>query len=395
GDSLYHSKEMPEIKFTAPVSGKVIEINRGERRMITEVVIEADKQQKYVEFDKYDDASLERASAEDITRNLLNSGLWPSLTKRPYGVLANANKLPRDIFISCFDSAPLAADQLLIAGDAKEAFQFGLNVLKKLTDGSIYLGVDGSSQESTQFFSSFKNVQVNSFKGKHPAGNVGVQIHHVKPINRGDIVWTVSVANVLEIGRLFMTGYLQSNLIVAVAGENAGEHKYFRTHRGVAVERLIAGIKDNSRIISGNVLTGTKIENTGYVGYFDNLVTIIPEGNHHEFLGWILPGFKKESFSGTFPGKFFPAKEYSHNTNLHGGHRSFVQTGYYEKVLPMDILPVHLLKSILTEDIELMEGLGVYEIVEEDLALCEFICPSKVQVQDIVREGFELMIREV
>lgn len=394
GDTLFHSKDDTEIKFTAPVSGKVVAINRGERRMITEVVIEADKEQSYVEFDAYTEDSLEKASEEDIKKNLLESGLWTSIISRPFGILANSNDKPRDIFISSFDTAPLAINSTKMVEAETDAFQFGLNVLNKLTEGDVYLGINGADAEANKVFSSFKSVKTNTFSGPHPAGNVGIQIHHIKPINRGDIVWTLKVADVLEIGRLFKTGYLTSKIIAAVAGENVETRHYFNTHRGVALSKLLSGVKENSRIISGDVLTGTAVQEDGFLGHFDNLVSVIPEGNEFEFLGWILPGTKKESFSGTYFSKFFPRREYSHNTNLHGGHRNFVQTGIYEQVVPMDIYPVHLIKSILYEDIEEMEGLGVHEILEEDLALCEYICPSKIQVQDIVRGGFELMIKE-
>ena len=194
---------------------------------------------------------------------------------------------------------------------------------------------------------------------------------------------------------MFLNGQYYADTVVSVAGENVSNRYYFKTKRGVQISSLLGEVKDNSRIISGNPLTGRKETENGFVGFFDNSVTVIPEGNKRDFLGWVLPSSNKESFSGTYLGKFFPKKEYKHTTNLHGGHRAFVQTGYYEQVVPMDLYPVHLLKAILSEDLEMMEGLGIYEVIEEDLAICEFVCPSKVEVQEILREGIDLMIKEM
>ena len=394
GQEVFFNKEEPRIKFTAPVSGKVVAINRGERRYINEVVIEADKEQSYIEFNKYDATTLEKAADDDIKNQLLESGLWASLIERPFGKMADPDKSPRDIFISCFDSAPLAADLYLQLKDQDENFQFGIDVLNRLVENDVYLGIDGARSDAPSAITNCKNVKINKFSGLHPAGNVGIQIHHVKPINRGDIVWTLKPSDVIAIGHLFRTGYLNSEILFAVVGENVATRKYYKANRGVCLSRVLNDVKENSRVISGTVLTGKKIEQNGFLGFFDSLVSVIPEGNEAELLGWVLPGLKKDSFSGTYLSKFFRKNEYSHNTNLHGGHRSFVQTGYYEQVLPMDLFPVHLVKSIMYEDIEEMEGLGIYEIIEEDLALCEYICPSKVEVQEIVSDGIELMIRE-
>jgi Na+-transporting NADH:ubiquinone oxidoreductase subunit A len=394
GQEILFNKEEPRIKFTAPVSGKVVAINRGERRYINEVVIEADKEQSYVEFNKYDASSLEKASSEDLVNQLLESGLWLSIIERPFGTMASPDKNPRDIFISCFDTAPLASDLYMQLKDQDDNFQMGINVLAKLTDGDIHLGLDGNRSDAPSAITACKNIKIHKFSGLHPAGNVGVQIHHIKPINRGDVVWTLKPSDVIAIGQLFKTGYLNSELLFSVAGENITTRKYYKANRGVDLSRVLNGIKENSRIISGTVLTGKQVANNGFLGFYDSVVSVIPEGNEAELLGWVLPGMKKESYSGTYLSKFFRKKEYSHNTNLHGGHRSFVLTGYYEQVLPMDVYPVHLLKSIMCEDVEEMEGLGIYEIIEEDLALCEYICPSKVDVQEIVSDGIELMIRE-
>jgi Na+-transporting NADH:ubiquinone oxidoreductase subunit A len=395
GSVLFHDKKNETIKFSSPVSGKVVAINRGERRRILEVVVEADGKEDAVEFKKYGMADLGNLSQEDAKKQLLESGLWVSITERPYGRIAHQDHVARDIFISGMDTAPLAADPNILVKENNEVFQAGLKVLSKLTSGDVYLSLDGAKSNDSAF-TSVEGVKVNSFKGPHPAGNVGIQIHHIKPINRGDLVWTVKPADVIAIGRLFTEGRVNSTTIVNVAGENANEKKYYRVKRGAEVKALFAnGIKDNSRIISGNVLTGTKISEEGFVGFFDNTVSVIPEGNEKDFLGWVRPGTEKESYSGTFLSKFFPKKEYSHSTNLHGGARAFILSGYYEEVLPMDMYPVHLLKACLAEDIEEMEGLGIYEVIEEDLALCEYIDPSKIEAQEMLGNAIDFMIKEM
>jgi Na+-transporting NADH:ubiquinone oxidoreductase subunit A len=244
-----------------------------------------------------------------------------------------------------------------------------------------------------------KNVEINSFTGPHPAGNVGIQIHHTAPLNKGDIVWTVNVQDVLFMGRLFETGNVDFTRTIALTGSEVENPRYVKTILGVPVTSVLDGklksVDYKQRIISGNVLTGTKVKTQCYLSYYDSQVSVIPEGNELELFGWADPGFGKFSATKTFFGKLFPKKEYVLNANLHGGDRAFVISGQYEKLLPMDILPVHLLKAILVNDIDKMEQLGIYEVVEEDLALCEYACTSKIKVQDILRTGINTMIKEL
>ncbi|HNV53335.1 MAG TPA: NADH:ubiquinone reductase (Na(+)-transporting) subunit A, partial [Tenuifilaceae bacterium] len=235
--------------------------------------------------------------------------------------------------------------------------------------------------------------------GPHPAGNVGIQIHHIDPINKGDVVWTVNPLDVIIIGRLFLKGVYDATKVIALAGSDVVKPRYYRIVSGARVDSIL---KDNlvktdneHRIISGNVLTGAKVESIGFIGFYDNMVTVIPEGKHHEFFGWMAPGFNKHSASRTFFSKLLPGKSFKLDTNINGGERAYVLTGQYEKVLPMDIYPVHLIKAILANDIDKMEQLGIYEVVEEDLALCEYVCTSKVEVQEILRKGIESMIKEL
>jgi Na+-transporting NADH:ubiquinone oxidoreductase subunit A len=391
GDALFYDKYHPEIIFTAPVGGKVVSVNRGERRKILEVVIETSKNAGSVKFKKADPTSL---SAEEVKEQILKSGLWPFIKKRPYGVIASPDEKPVSIYISTFDTAPLAPDYNFIIDGQLGTFQTGVNALAKLTEGKVNIGINADSA-----FTGVKNVVVNTFNGPHPAGNVGVQIANTNPINKGDVVWTINVQDVLFIGRLFETGEINLTKTFAVTGSEIKEPKYYQTVLGAPVATLTDGKMVNAdykqRIISGNVLTGTKVKTQCYLGYYDSQITVIPEGNELELFGWADPGFGKFSASKTFFGKLFPKKEYTLNANLHGGERAFVVSGQYEQLVPMNILPVQLLKAILVNDIDKMEQLGIYEVIEEDLALCEYACTSKIEVQKILRTGINTMIKEL
>jgi Na+-transporting NADH:ubiquinone oxidoreductase subunit A len=273
-------------------------------------------------------------------------------------------------------------------------FQTGINALAKLTTGKVNLGVNKNSE-----FAAIKNVVINEFDGPHPAGNVGIQIHNTAPLNKGDIVWTINVQDVLFIGRLFETGKVDFTKIIALTGSEVENPKYYTTILGTPVSDIVFGKLKKSdykqRIISGNVLTGTKVKIPGYVGFYDSQLSVIPEGDEYEFMGWASPGVDKFTASKVYLSKLFPKKEYELNANLHGGERAFVLSGQYEKLVPMDLLPVHLLKAILVNDIDKMEQLGIYEVIEEDLALCEYACTSKVKVQEILRTGINTMIKEL
>ena len=393
GSPLFIDKYNPEINFVSPVSGKVSEIKRGERRRLLEVIIDASKEIVYNNFDKID---IEKASAKEIKDQLLKAGLWPFIIQRPYGVIANPLHTPKSIFISAFDTAPLAPDLDFVMQDDEEFLQKGINALRKLTNGKINLNVNGNYNVS-KVFTHLKNVELNKFEGIHPAGNPGVQIHHIDPINKGEVVWVINPQDVVSIGRFFEKGIFDAHRIIALTGSEVLHRKYYKTIIGCSVKSIlkdnISG--NNFRIISGNVLTGKKIDFEGFIGFYDNQVTVIPEGNHHEFLGWGMPGFNKFSASKTFFSWLMPSKKYKLDTNINGGHRAFVMTNQYEKVVPMDIYPQILLKAILAEDIDKMEQLGIYEVVEEDLALCEFVCTSKIDVQDILRKGLDLVRKEM
>lgn len=393
GTPLFRDKIRQEILFTSPVSGTVLSVERGERRKILEVVVEKNGE-SYYDFGIADPLEMNR---EEIKKYLLHSGLWPVIRRRPYNIIARPDDNPKAIFISGFDTAPLAPDNdFIIENSSVSLFQSGINAISRLTDGKIHLVLNGNA-ETSSVLKKTNRVEISFFSGPHPAGNSGVHIHHLEPVNKGEVVWIINLQDIISIGRLFNEGIYKPEKIIALTGSEVINPQYYRLISGASVSSIVNGnVKPgNQRYISGNVLTGTKIQSGGFLGYYDSQVTIIPEGNIYEFFGWASPGINKLSFSKTFLSSLFPMKGYRPDTNLHGGERAFVVTGQYEKVVPMDIYPMQLLKAILAGDIEMMENLGIYEVAEEDFALCEFICPSKIEVQSVLRQGLDLMIKEM
>ncbi len=393
GTVLFHDKIFPEIKYVSPVSGVVREIVRGEKRVLTEVVIEQDGSAK-IDFGAADPLKLTR---EEVRVRLLSSGLWPVLRQRPYHIVARPDSVPKAVFISAFDTAPLAPDiDFIMANTHGNHLQTGINVLSRLTDGKIHISHEAGGTRVSEL-KNLQNVEFHSFSGPHPAGNVGVQIHHIDPVAKGEVVWTIDIQDVVALGRLFDTGFYDRERIIALAGVGVIYRKYHRIKPGASVSGILKSNlqQGNQRVISGNALTGKRITPDGSLGFYDNMVTVLPEGDQSEFLGWATPGLKKFSYWRVFLSKLVPGREYDINTNFHGGHRAFVVTGHYENVLPMDIYPVHLVKAIMAGDVELMENLGIYEVAEEDFALCEYIDPSKTEMQEIIRSGINLMIKEM
>ncbi len=392
GTPLFFDKYNPDVYFTSPVSGKIVEVNRGARRKILEVIIKKGDTMIYEEFGKADPLSL---SSEEIVSRLLKSGLWPLLKQRPFGLIPKPEQRPRSVFISGFDTAPLAPDYDFVMKDSGDEFQAGINVLRQLTEGKVHLNVCGDYPLSS-VYENATGVQLNYFSGPHPAGNPGVQIHHLDPIHKKGKVWHIAPQDVLILGRLFLNGVVDFSRTVALTGSEVLKPRYYKTVMGASVNTIL---KDNVkkaglRYISGNVLSGKKIPSDGFIGFFDSQVTVIPEGNYHRFMGWADPGLDRFSASRAFFSWLMPSRKYVHDTNYNGGPRAYVMTGEYEKVLPMDIIAQQLIKAIIVEDIDKMENLGIYEVIEEDLALCEYVCTSKTEVQSILRSGIEMMIKE-
>ncbi|UCS95322.1 Na(+)-translocating NADH-quinone reductase subunit A [Echinicola marina] len=394
GTPILFDKKLEKVLYAAPVSGEIVEIKRGEKRKLLEIRIMADKEVSYETFDKFSDSDLKSLSKEQATAQMLKGGVWPQIIQRPFGIVANPDEEPKAIYISGFDSHPLAPDYGVLLKGQEKFFQAGISILQKLTSGQVHLNLDAQSEVSPAY-AGVQGVQVNKFEGPHPAGNVGVQIHHIDPINKGDLVWTVNPYGVVQIGKLFLDGILDASKLVAITGSEVNKAAYVKTYTGANVSTFVRGNlkSEHVRVISGNVLTGEKIASDGYVGYYHHHITVIPEGDYEEFLGWIKPTTSKLSFSkalGLF--SFLNKGEFKVDTNTHGEERPFVVSGVFEKVLPMDILPTYLFKAIISEDFDEMEELGLYEIIEEDVALCEFVDPSKNDLQEIVRNGIELLM---
>jgi len=393
GDVVFYSKNNQEVKFCSPVSGNIKDIVRGEKRKIIEIIIDLDSSQK---SKKFTTSKFENFKREDIIASLLESGCWPFINQRPYDIIANPSDTPKSIFISTFNTAPISADIQIILDDQKNEFTTGVKVLRKLTDGDLNICVKKDNQS---FINEINDVVIHNVSGPHPAGNVGVQIHHIDPVNNGEKVWTVSPEDVAIIGRLFLTGNYNPLRTIAVSGPPVKYPQYYKTIAGSKLSEIIndAGVSDGLlRYINGDVLSGRSVVKDNYLGFYNNTFSVLREGNHYNMFGWIpfinnkVPSIYKTSFSWLFPNK-----KYDLDTNMNGEERAFVVTGEMERVFPMDILPMQLLKECMIGDIEKMENLGIYEVAPEDFSLIDYSSSSKIEAQHIIRKGLDLMISEV
>ena len=390
GTPILLDKAMDQVIYASPVSGEVVEIKRGDKRKLLEIKILADATVTHEKSGALD-LNQDRAA---LASKLAVSGVWPNLIQRPFGIVANPADSPKAIFVSGFDTHPLAPEVPFLLQGEERYFQAGIDALAKLTSGKVHLNVDGSKAVPA-IFSGVKNAQINQFSGPHPAGNVGTQIHHLDPINKGDIAWTIAPYGVVQFGKFVLEGIYDASKVIALTGSEMSQRGYVKTFTGANVSSFVGGSTqaDSLRIIAGNVLTGEKVDAQGYLGFYHNQVTVIPEGKYEEFLGWLKPSSSKLSFHkaiGMF--SFLNRGEFKVDTNTHGEERPFVVSGVFEKVMPMDILPTYLFKAIVTEDFDEMEELGLYEVIEEDVALCEFVDPSKNELQELVRHGIELLM---
>ncbi|RFC53450.1 Na(+)-translocating NADH-quinone reductase subunit A [Brumimicrobium aurantiacum] len=395
GEVVFYDKYNKDVKFVSPVAGTISEILRGEKRRILEVRISVAAEDEAVQVEPVDPSSIER---DEIKSIMLANGLWPFVKQRPLDKIADPAVTPKSIFISAFDSAPLAPDYDFILHGQGQFFQHGLNALAKLTDGKVNLTLNGKGSPD-ECFQNAKNVEINKISGKHPAGNVGTQIHHFDPIDKGEFVFTLNPQDVVTIGKFFAEGKFDASRIVALTGSEADSRKYYKTVIGANVNTIVEGnlTNDNVRVISGNALTGEAIGADGYLGFYDAQITVLPEGDDYKFFlseGWLSPGFDKYSANRLFPTWLMPNKRKRLDTNLNGEERGFVVTGEMERVLPFDILPMQLIKAIMVNDIDAMEQLGIYEIAPEDFALCEYVCTSKIDIQEKIREGLDVIEEE-
>ncbi len=390
GTPLFIDKYRENIIFTSPVSGIIEEISRGDKRVLEEIRIKSGDQPEFEDFGK---SVISETGREAIIEKLLKSGVWPVIRQRPYSIIANPVDTPKGIYVSGFDTSPLAPDYSLIVKESVSDFQAGIDVLAKLAGAPVKLGLPGGKND----FPKVSNTDITYYEGPHPAGNVGIQIHKTNPINKGEIVWVVNLQDVIIIGKLFTKGIYDASVIIPLCGSEVKIGKYFKMYKGASARALVKNNLTGGtlRIISGNVLTGTRIKSDGYLGFYHNQFTVIPEGNYYEFLGWALPGLNKFSFSKSFASFLTPNRKYRLDTNFHGAERAYVMTGKYEQVFPMDIYPMQLIKACLAENIDLMENLGIYEVDEEDFALVEFIDTSKTEIQHIIRKGLDLIRKEM
>lgn len=390
GQALFHSKMYPDMLFASPVSGTVVAINRGAKRRILDIVVKADKEIEYVDFGKKDVAKL---SADEIKTSLLEAGIWGFIKQRPYDIVANPSVAPRDIFITGFDTAPLAASYDFIVDGEEANLQAGIDALAKLTSGKVYLSI--SPKTKNKGLRDAKNAVITEFDGPHPAGNVGVHINHIAPVNKGETVWTLSAPDVVLIGRLFNNGFVDMTRKIALTGSEVKQGGYHKMLIGTELGKLFKGnVTDKSlRYISGNVLTGTKIESNGALRANHTQITVIPEGDDvHEFIGWASLSPKRYSAGRTY---LQLQKEYRLDARVLGGPRAIIVSNEYEKVFPMDILPEQLIKSTIAFNIDKMEQLGIYEVAPEDFALCEFVDTSKLEIQKIIRVGLDQLRKEM
>ncbi len=434
GDALFCDKNDERIRFTSPVSGRVKAIVRGEKRKLLEVVVEADCKSA-------GSAVADYKSATTVKDAILRCGLWTALRQRPFGTIANPDDTPKAIFVSAFSSAPLAPDYDFIMQGKEAMLVKGLEALTQLTDGMVHVCFR-PGQKLAKCLDCFvvpprndakRHVGIHHVKGPHPAGNIGTQIAHIDPINKGEVVWTMNLQDVAVLGELVSTGVYNPEKVIAVAGPNIKDPHYYRVKAGACLAEItkdqllsndchhanVSNAAKENRIISGDILSGTQIADEGFLGAYDDLVSILPEGDYYDFMGWLMPSFRKFSFSRTFLSgwlttlntlldRFVPRDDakrqlatrnsqlatYKFDTNTHGDERPLVFTGYFERVFPFDIYPTQLIKACIIGDIELMENLGIYEVEPEDFALCEFIDTSKTDIQAIVREALEKLRKE-
>ena len=392
GDTLFYSKSDDRILFPSPVSGKVTDVIRGERRRVLAIIIAGNTTQEYKDFGVKD---VDKMSTEEVKNHLLSSGCWPFVKQRPYDVIANPNQSPKAIFISAYDSAPLAADLDYTLKGKELELQLALTAVGKLSEGKVHVSV---GENTNSPFSNLEGIELHKVSGPHPVGNVGTQISQIDPINKGEVIWVVSPQDLLVIGELLLSGKLNVTRTIALTGSKFNKPKYVTAIAGAQINGLVENNleNNNTRIISGNVLSGNHIKEEDFIGYYDNQITAIPEGDDYEFFGWNKPIFNKISTSRALTFSWLtPKKKYDLNTNTNGEHRAFVITGSYEKVFPLDIYPMQLLKACMYKDLDEMEALGAYEVAPEDFALTEFICVSKQPHQKIIREGLDLMREEL
>lgn len=393
GQLLFEDKKTPGVLYTSPASGTVVEINRGERRVFQSIVVEIDGDDA-VEFDKYDSASFDSLTREQVCDNLVKSGMWTALRTRPFSKVPAIGSAPHSIFVTAMDTNPLAADPSVVISEKAEAFANGITLLTKLTQGRVFVCCEPGKEPKV---SSGGQVSVETFSGVHPAGNAGTHIHYLDPVSAEKTVWTVSYQDVIAFAELFETGVLPVERVVAIAGEGVSKARLIRTQLGACVSELVKGEGDNEtcRAISGSVFGGRAARGSvDFLGRYANQISVIPEPQERELFGWLSPGASKFSVMNIYLSKLLGRKQFSFNTTTNGSERAMVPVGAYERVMPLDILPTQLLRSLIVEDTEQAQLLGCLELDEEDLALCTFVCPGKYEYGPILRANLTRIEKE-
>ncbi len=393
GSELFYDKVDPSVKFVSNCSGVIKNIVLGERRVIKEIVIENDNENSHLDrYNSFTASSIGSADTNKLLDDIKNSGYWSYIRTRPFSKIANSDKSPKSFFVSCFNTAPHAVNTNLLINDNKEAIQIAINALCKVSSLN-YINFSINSNVNEDFFKTLYNINLHTFNGPHPAGNVGIHIHHIDPINVGETVWYMDFQDLISLGKFLTDGKIHNTRLITLSGEQLEMPLHCNVLKGAHIKSILQQDLDNveARIINGDVLTGKTASINDGLGYYSSQIAVLPESKKREFIGWLMPGIDKYTFSNTYLSKFIKNKEWSLNTLMNGSFRSIIPFGYWEDVLPMDILPQYLVKSILAKDIEEMENLGIYECDEEDFALCTFVCQSKVPVQHIIKDGLRLM----
>ena len=392
GQPIFHDKNNESVKIVSPVSGKIQEIVRGAKRKILNVIIKKEGESAV----NFKIPSLSSISNKKILELLIESGSLAFIRQRPYNIIARPDRPPKSIFVSVHSTAPYAANYDFILKKRMDEFQVGVDVMSKLIGKPINLSISHNCESD---FSTLNNVDVYKIKGAHPSGNESFQINRIDPLNSGEIIWVIKPEDIANIGSFFMTGIFNPKRTVAVSGDSLKSPKYYDAIIGSPISSLVDSKEipnsEEFRFINGDPLSGSKVEYSGFLGFYNNTLSVIKEGNQFRMLGWLpfmynsIPSFSKTSLSWLLGG------EKKVNTNLNGEERAIVVTGEMEKYFPMDIFPMQLIKACMRGDVEKMESLGIYEVIPEDFGLVDFSCTSKIEAQEIVKSGIEIMLKEV
>ncbi|GGW27197.1 Na(+)-translocating NADH-quinone reductase subunit A [Vreelandella hamiltonii] len=395
GQLLFTDKKVDGVRFTAPAAGEVVAINRGEKRRLLSVVIKVDENEEAMTFASHDRGTLGQLDRQTVVDQLVESGLWTALRTRPFSRTPAIDSVPADIFVTAVDTHPLSADPALIINENSQAFEDGLKVLTRLTEGNVFLctGANASLPGSD-----VSGVKTETFAGPHPAGLVGTHIHYLSPVALHKKVWHIGYQDVIAFGKLFVEGKLDVSRIVAVGGPRAEKPRLLRTRVGASTQELLAGEviqPEDTRVISGSVFSGFAAEgNITYLGRFHNQVSLLEEGNKRTFMGWLSLGANRHSIMGIYLSKFKGLSNYAPTTSTNGSERAMVPVGNYERVMPLDVMPTQLLRSLIVGDIEVAMQLGCLELDEEDLALCTYVCPGKYEYGPILRDNLTMIEKE-